>query len=162
MDKRIKIGSLVTATRTYNGEPVSGKFLGYKLFNAENPDSIVGTVECGENVYDVRPNTVKLMTLTHVESEVRKIMLEMKNLVGDYIDPRYIKETTNRLRGLLLNEAEVKQVKQTKMPKWKKSDIFFLSSSRYSVQGGGTVLYDSCSGKEISIQELENLPVEWD
>jgi hypothetical protein len=59
-EKRLKKGDIVTATRTYNGEEITGEFRGFKLFNDENPYSVVGVVWVHtDGIYDVSVDSIK-------------------------------------------------------------------------------------------------------
>ena len=60
MDK-IKFGDKVKATRTFNGEQIVGEFMGYTLYDKENPNSVVGVVHVpGERPYDVYVSSISL------------------------------------------------------------------------------------------------------
>lgn len=62
--QKLKVGDYVRAVRTFNNDSVKGTFEGYRLYNKENPDSVVGVVYV-ENYdgtsccYDVYPNSIE-------------------------------------------------------------------------------------------------------
>ena len=73
MREKFKKGEIVTATRTFNGEIITGEFRGYRLFNDEIPDTVVGIVDVpGEGVYDVDVTSIR-----HHESKDERIRKEL-------------------------------------------------------------------------------------
>ena len=67
MREKFKKGEIVSATRTFNGEIITGEFRGYHLFNDEIPDTVVGIVDVpGDGVYDVDMTSIR-----HHESKER-------------------------------------------------------------------------------------------
>ena len=69
MREKFKKGEIVSATRTFNGEIITGEFQGYHLFNDEIPDTVVGIVHVpGDGVYDVDVTSIR-----HHESEDERI-----------------------------------------------------------------------------------------
>ena len=80
MDKcRFKKGEIVSATKTFNGEIITGEFQGYRLFNDEIPDAVVGVVRIsGDRSYDVDVTSIR-----HYESEDEKIRKELMQFCDD-------------------------------------------------------------------------------
>ena len=73
MREKFKKGEIVSATRTFNGEIITGEFRGYRLFNDEIPDTVVGIVDVpGEGVYDVDVTSIR-----HHESKDERIRKEL-------------------------------------------------------------------------------------
>jgi hypothetical protein len=73
MREKFKKGEIVSATRTFNGEIITGEFQGYHLFNDEIPDTVVGIVHVpGDGVYDVDVTSIR-----HHESEDERTRKEL-------------------------------------------------------------------------------------
>lgn len=73
MREKFKKGEIVTATRTFNGEIITGEFRGYHLFNDEIPDTVVGIVHVpGDGVYDVDVTSIR-----HHENKDERIRKEL-------------------------------------------------------------------------------------
>ena len=79
MREKFKKGEIVSATRTFNGEIITGEFQGYHLFNDEIPDTVVGIVDVpGDGVYDVDVTSIR-----HYESEDEKIRKELVEKISN-------------------------------------------------------------------------------
>ena len=69
MREKFKKGEIVSATKTFNGEIITGEFQGYRLFNDEIPDAVVGVVHVsGDRSYDV-----DVASIRHYENEDERI-----------------------------------------------------------------------------------------
>ena len=79
MREKFKKGETVTATRTFNGEIITGEFQGYHLFNDEIPDTVVGIVRVpGDGVYDVDMTSIR-----HHENKDERIRKELIQFCDD-------------------------------------------------------------------------------
>ena len=74
MKEKFHKGDAVSATRTFNGEYIVGEFRGYRLFDDELPESVVGTVFVGgDRTYDVDVDSLR-----HYESEDEKTLKKIR------------------------------------------------------------------------------------
>jgi hypothetical protein len=89
MDKRrFKKGEIVSATKTFNGEIITGEFRGYRLFNDEIPDTVVGIVHVpGDGVYDVDVTSIR-----HHESKDERIRQELIEFIQWSVDRHFMRE----------------------------------------------------------------------
>lgn len=82
MREKFKKGEIVSATRTFNGEIITGEFQGYHLFNDEIPDTVVGVVHVpGDGVYDV-----DVTSLRHCVKSTRYSDDEDDRIIQNLID----------------------------------------------------------------------------
>ena len=85
-EEKYELGSIVTATRTFNRETITGEFGGFHLLDKSNPKSIVGVVHTPNGSYDVEPNSIK-----SVISEDEKIIKILTTIVKGACDDFGIK-----------------------------------------------------------------------
>ena len=75
MREKFHKGETVSATKTFNGEYITGEFCGYHLFDDELPGSVVGTVHVsGDRTYDVDVDSLR-----HYQTEEEKIVDKKKS-----------------------------------------------------------------------------------
>ena len=107
---KFKKGEIVSATKTFNGEIITGEFQGYRLFNDEIPDTVVGVVHVsGDRSYDVDVTSIR-----HYESDDERTR---KHIVK-FIDEQYpthgnLKEEKDKMLAYL-----EKQKEQDKCPEY--------------------------------------------
>lgn len=79
MREKFHKGDTVSATKTFNGEYIVGEFRGYRLFDDELPESVVGTVFVdGDRTYDVDVDSIR-----HYESEDERIRMALIELLKE-------------------------------------------------------------------------------
>ena len=86
--EKYKLGSIVTARSTYNGEIITGEFYGFYLLDKSNPKSIVGVIHTSDGSYYVEPNSIE-----SVISEDERIRKELISFFSDLPD-------TDTFRGI--------------------------------------------------------------
>ena len=101
MEKSFKKGEVVTAKKTSDGGEVIGKFGGYRLFNDERPDSVIGVVYApGDDSYEVEADSIQ-----YFESDNEKVRKYLIEWVGNSDNPRkeecldYLEKVVNTLRA---------------------------------------------------------------
>lgn len=101
MEKGFKKGEVVTAKKTSDGGEVIGEFDGYRLFNDEQPDSVVGVVYVpADGSYDVEADSIQ-----YFESDNEKVRKYLIEWVGNSDNPRkeecldYLEKTVKTLRA---------------------------------------------------------------
>ena len=132
MREKFKKGEIVSATRTFNGEIITGEFRGYHLFNDEIPDTVVGIVHVpGDGVYDVDVTSLRhcVKSTRYSDDEDEKITKAfIRGLKNDIAEHRY--ET---IYGIKLEEA------LSWFEKRKESNTDYLSTHIETLPDGGTV-----------------------
>ena len=86
MREKFKKGEIVSATRTFNGEIITGEFRGYHLFNDEIPDTVVGIVDVpGDGVYDVDVTSLRhcVKSTRYSDDEDEKIRKELVEKISN-------------------------------------------------------------------------------
>lgn len=79
--KKYELGSIVTATRTFNRETITGEFGGFHLLDKSNPKSIVGVVHTTNGSYDVEPNSIE--SVISEDERIRKELISAFTVTAD-------------------------------------------------------------------------------
>jgi len=129
--RRFKKGEIVSATKTFNGEIITGEFLGYHLFNDEIPDTVVGIVHVpGDGVYDV-----DVASIRHHESEDERIRKELIFFLNEEILQCSIKEHADKLKEFVSYLEKQKEQKPTSF-----NDPYNSDDYEVVVEGNATIL----------------------